>query len=644
MATSPPEQKVIDYMAEAVSPALIMALVGSLVYFLVEVLYVGEYSWQLLWGLSFFVLAAVLIARISIQQGTGKATVYAVCLAIPVWLTLQFYVEYPEDSPLAGAKAFVNMGLIALIWWCAHRLTWDCTFLDEKADAGSEGLLQASGLEQAAGTDDEEETAAPEEQSGTWWQRYQRYHERQRKRHTPGTWVVYFSLAALPLFGLGQSLIPAEEVARRRYVFWLMAIYVASGLGLLLTTTYLGLRRYLRQRQMRMPARMTGAWLGMGAALIVGLLAVGALLPRPQAEYSLVTLAGAGSTKRQASRWAMNRGAPGQGEGRPSSQAPRDEPKDDRDRGGQGQKGEGPGQKSDQGDPRSGGNKQGSGSGDRQGGQGGTQQGKGSGDQQGKQSGDRGSGQDKTEKSSGDTKSPTTGQGQRNNAATQRPQGRGQSGQQSSGSGSQSSPQSNSSPPQGSSSLWGSLGGVLGALAAVLRWVVFAVVVVVVLVLVLRGALRFLANFTTWAKDLLETLRSWWQALFGWWPQGGGADTPADAKPPAAPPVPFSAFRNPFHDGRADRLNMPQLIRYSFEALEAWARERGMGRRADETVLEFAGRLGGEVPALEADARRLASLYAHVLYGRGALPRNVRAILEQFWQRLETAAEQPLSA
>ena len=36
------------------------------------------------------------------------------------------------------------------------------------------------------------------------------------------------SLAALPLFGLGQSLIPADAAARRRYVFWLLTVYVGS--------------------------------------------------------------------------------------------------------------------------------------------------------------------------------------------------------------------------------------------------------------------------------------------------------------------------------------------------------------------------------------------------------------------------------
>src|SRR5439155_11104130 len=150
-----------------------------------------------------------------------------------------------------------------------------------------------------------------------WWQRYRQYRQEQlRKPHTPGVWVVYFSLAALPLFGLGQSLIAAEAVDRRRYAFWLMGIYVASGLGLLLTTSFLGLRRYLRQRKLHMPVAMTGVWLSLGGALIVGLLVVGALLPRPHAEYALVELTPAGSKNRDASRYAVQRDSPGKGEGR----------------------------------------------------------------------------------------------------------------------------------------------------------------------------------------------------------------------------------------------------------------------------------------------------------------------------------------
>ena len=121
------------------------------------------------------------------------------------------------------------------------------------------------------------------------------------------------------MFGLGQSLIPPEKVERRQYVFWLMVIYVASGMGLLATTCYLGLRRYLRQRKLKMPVAMTGTWLILGGGLIGAMLLVGALLPRPFAEYQLVSLPSAGSKARDASSNSILRDSKGKKDGKASN-------------------------------------------------------------------------------------------------------------------------------------------------------------------------------------------------------------------------------------------------------------------------------------------------------------------------------------
>ena len=91
-------------------------------------------------------------------------------------------------------------------------------------------------------------------------------------------------------------------------------------------------------------------------------------------------------------------------------------------------------------------------------------------------------------------------------------------------------------------------------------------------------------------------------------------------------------------------MAVPELIRYTFAAVQAWARERDLGRQPGETPLEFAQRVGMEVPALEADLNRLAVLYARAVYARGGLPGNSVEVLRHFWQRLEAVAEQPLSA
>ncbi len=291
MSSERPNQTLADYVALAISPALIMGLVASLVFFLLNVLYAGEYVERLRWILFFFVFGAVLIARMTMLDDTSsRAALYGVPLGFLTWLGMQMFVEYPANG--ARELSFlVNAGLIGLVWWCAHRLTWDCTNIDEETDINAEGLLQAAGLEnEAKNAHVIEEEKPPSSES--WWQRWRRYREEREKKRTLGVWVVYFSLAALPLFGLGQALIAAEDVERRRTSFWLMIVYVGCGLGLLLTTCFLSLRRYLRQRRLQMPRAMTGVWLTAGGLLIAALLLLGGVLPRPNAEYSLFCAVG----------------------------------------------------------------------------------------------------------------------------------------------------------------------------------------------------------------------------------------------------------------------------------------------------------------------------------------------------------------
>ena len=140
-------------------------------------------------------------------------------------------------------------------------------------EVNGEGLLQATGLEKPAGRTREADrgTRRRRKIAGLVDRLVGAVSSDPRGAEEAavlGGWVIYFSLAALPLFGLGEALIPAEETGRRQYAFWLMSLYVGCGLGLLLTTCFLGLRRYLRQRRLQMPAAMTGVWLTAGGGLI----------------------------------------------------------------------------------------------------------------------------------------------------------------------------------------------------------------------------------------------------------------------------------------------------------------------------------------------------------------------------------------
>ena len=643
MASDRPNQTLADYVAIAISPVLIMGLVGSLVFFLLEVLYPdkGEYKDRLQWILFFFVFGAVLVGRVSLTQGiAGRAGLYGLVLAGLTWVGMQIYVDYPKDAATAAFAPLINLFLVGVVWWCAHRLTLDCTDVSEEMEVNGEGLLQATGLEKPAGDADEakparqSETAEKNEEKSPdraigWWERFQRFREERKKKRVLGAWVVYFSLAALPLFGLGEALIPAEDAGRRQFAFWLMGAYVGSGLGLLLTTCFLGLRRYLRQRRLQMPAAMTAAWLTAGGGLILGLLVVGALLPRPQPEYSLFSFASGDADKKSASDYATQGGSSGKDKGNQIGDQPQDKGEAAADKNGQAagkDKGE-PSQEKDKGSAA--GEKDKDGSGNK-----GSEKDKGSSEKDKGDDPNRPKGNDAADPNQ---KKPDSNSQQqpkdnppRDKTAQQNPQKSGQ----------QSESQGTSHP--GSSWDWSK---ILETVATVLKWIVFALLILVVVVFMLREGLKFLAQFTDWARNLLNALRNIWAGLFR-----GGAKAANEAREDGgaaerrAPPRPFSSYFNPFRDGSAGRRPIKEVVRYTFDALQAWAREHGLERGPEETPLEFAARLGEEFPVLEADVRRFAILYARAVYDYSPLPAVAAEQVRRFWERLEAAAEQPMSA
>ena len=84
----------------------------------------------------------------------------------------------------------------------------------------------------------------------------------------------------------------------------------------------------------------------------------------------------------------------------------------------------------------------------------------------------------------------------------------------------------------------------------------------------------------------------------------------------------------------ADRCSPDELVRYSFEALEAWGREHGWARGPEQTPHEFAHEIGTRVHALSTDVRRLADLYCRVAYAGHTLPARSVAPLKELWREL----------
>ncbi|MEX2137854.1 MAG: DUF4129 domain-containing protein [Pirellulales bacterium] len=611
-----------DYLTIAISPALIMALVGSLVFFLIEVLYVGQYQARMNYAFALFVFAAVLIARISIEMGSDHAALFALPLGIVMFLFLLRFVDQPN-----AFGQLINLALLGLVWWCAHQLTWDSTVIDDDEDASGEGLMQRVGVDDPAGAKTDNSTAAGAKDNELfasssansklvpWWQQPL---SKKGGPHTPGLWVLYFSLAALPLFGIGQHWIPVAEVGRRRYVFALLLVYVAAALALLVTTSFLNLRRYLRQRHVEMPLPIAGTWVGVGAVLIVVVMLLAALIPRPGAEIALsrVPWQRSSSDNLRASQKSVvqDRG----GKRSPETAANDTVTANDGQNNGQDQRLEQDGNPSstrgesaDAGDDSST-----------------KREGENSGSAVDEAS-DR-AGVDQSGKGS-DTGKSESGQ------STQKARDAGQANSQSNSKGNEptaetreqaESDRAPSSPHSGDAKeALQKISAAVSGLTGVLKILFYAFLAL----LLAFFAWRYRDRIVQALADILSQLR----ALFG-----GKAAIAAVYEEQAAllkaRPASFNDFHDPFSTGQHSRMSPEELVRYSFAAFEAWANDRGRTRTPNCTPHELVVlALDPESPMYE-PARQLVRLYGEMAYASRRVPPESANELEALWQMMKS--------
>ena len=615
-----------DYLAIAIGPLLIGLLVGSMVFFLIEVFYQGQFGGRLQFIMAWFVVGAVGIARISIEDGREHAALFAVPLAILVSLAAWRFVEF--TGPLKAVSPLLSIGLVALIWWSTDCLTWDCTVIDEDDPEGDGGvgLLETAGLDAGGGVGEiaaeADATTEHETVRQSLWQRFVEY---RRRPHAPGVWVLYFSLAALPLFGLGQLLLPADNDAVRRRVFLFLVVYVASGLGLLLVTSFLNLRRYLRQRRLIMPATMAATWVLSGTLVIAGILLVCLILAGRGVGYTAGDLPLVASIQEglQTSRWAAG------GAGQEAEEGTQERRRDDAER-----VRAGDAERAEDGPAEEAGEQRGAGESSQ------------SDPQEERTSAERPSPSPEPQGRPTATQAQQTpaeaGQGREGageqdvdaeNAGGEQPSdegqaaGEGQEAQQDGpppdAEGQRGQPAAEQPPPPPMLQPPSTAGWL-----KVVGWLLLAVIVV--------GAVWWYRHAILAAlQSLAEAVRALWERLFGGATRGDQRVGEA-AEAAVARRRTFAEFSDPFRSGAAEGAATDELIRYSYEAFEAWAGDLGFHRRPQQTAHEFAEDVVGErLPAIAREARQLAELVSWSTFSAEAVPRRHTEHLRRLWQKMQ---------
>lgn len=142
----------------------------------------------------------------------------------------------------------------------------------------------------------------------------------------------------------------------------------------------------------------------------------------------------------------------------------------------------------------------------------------------------------------------------------------------------------------------------------------------------------------------VDEIRKLLAKLFGWkLPERKKKDGEPELTAPVAPPKAFTEFLDPYETGSWENQTVPQLVGYSFQAFEAWGRDRQCPREADQTPSEFARHIGRMDKQVGPVAKQMAELYSQVAYAKGQASPASHDLLRKFWITLRQRYIQPQS-
>lgn len=648
-------------------------MIWSLSVYLLNIFYAGDYGTRIAYLLFMFTMGQVALARLVIQESRTYAVGYSFALAV-VMIGVTYY--------LTGALAIAVL-LVGVIAFMADRIVHDCTLIDDKVDASGEGLIDRGRRE--ASEVHESMVKDPNAKSVPSTVKLSNSEQRRRTASQPGRTVFWLALAALPLFALGSFVGggTADRVSASRLM---LLLYLFSSLSLLVTTSFLNLRRYLRQRTVEMPFNVSVAWVGSGLGMIALLLLIASALPMPgrllagSLQFDLFS-----DQEHQASRFGWGNEA-AQRSDSADAQTDRDDSTDGKEQQGTQSTTQSPESKAGGNQPgekgsggAKGGGKSGSSSGktakgkqqgSSSGQSGKTQQGQSSQSNQKSSSGsqqkgsqseasaqqkssqksslpqERSSRSNSTSQGSSESKAnKPSGQESRSSEQTQSKQGQsddqpsnpdrqGDSGRsQDDGSQGQSGEQqqgdrlrdnANDSEAEGETRSAAQQGSSLQLPQ------MSSLFAGLLKLLVFLGLLAVVAVYLYQHADWLKKWLADWMGR-------PTPETPSEESLPKLieqPPKPFAAYQNPI--GRVD--DPRKVVVITFQAFDAWAREHSAARRLDETPGEFVRRLKRQqtplvAPCLAASSR-LADSYDRIVFGQGAAAQSDLGDAESMWQHM----------
>ncbi len=260
-----------DALTEAAIPLGILGLLGSFLYYLLELRSVfwgsSAESPVLRWVCFFFLVGVIGVTRLRTRHGAQVvATPYVIGLAGAMAAFIYVFtmragsvLQAPGLRNLETINLLFTYAIVALVWYGASRLTRECTAEETRREVAEHGML--------------EDLLSPKSA-------LERREEARRRVRHPGWLVMWFSLAALVVFALGQRAMASRQGEGSAFAFKCMLVFVFFALLLLALTTLSAVRMYVRTRRLTLAGAVSPLWIFLSFALVTVIVALAAAFPR----------------------------------------------------------------------------------------------------------------------------------------------------------------------------------------------------------------------------------------------------------------------------------------------------------------------------------------------------------------------------
>ncbi len=300
-----------DSLLSIINPFLILVLLWSVVFFLLDVRYVytevNDSNLRIV--VFFFVLGIVAVNRIFATESVEDGVIYGAGLALAISLYVVISTSaYGTGSVIYNLVTgnnilafFSNMAVVIFLWWLTNRITYECC-IDENPGAGEIGITTS--LSKALGKSVQQESKASTsrgKQTDLFYElepidptqlgfkdpsakditfNIMGFGERLSKIPA-GISILFFSIPVMGIFSLGLRVLVngGQEMVNGGWFY--LVLYVFSAALLLVMTSLGGIREYYRNRRVSLPSLLGITWVTLGLIIIIIAMVCAAYLPMP---------------------------------------------------------------------------------------------------------------------------------------------------------------------------------------------------------------------------------------------------------------------------------------------------------------------------------------------------------------------------